>query len=195
MAAGPALLAAAEEHARAIDALPDPMLAARADDVRSLGAAGGAHRRRRRRRRRARTGRRSSSSQRTSGRRTWPSMASGRPASRCPVAPSRHTPRSWRAHSASHDGPGGRRAARGRPTARRSSWTARRARSCSTRPPSAWSRRSRPHARARMRARGRGRTARCPPSRADGRRVRVLVNAARPPRSRPAWRPAPRERA
>jgi phosphoenolpyruvate-protein kinase (PTS system EI component) len=36
MAAGPALLAAAEVHARAIEALPDPVLAARADDVRSL---------------------------------------------------------------------------------------------------------------------------------------------------------------
>ena len=36
MAAGPALVAAAEVHARAIEALPDPVLAARADDVRSL---------------------------------------------------------------------------------------------------------------------------------------------------------------
>ncbi|HKP21953.1 MAG TPA: putative PEP-binding protein, partial [Thermoleophilaceae bacterium] len=35
--AGEALLAAAEEHAVAIEALPDPLLAARADDVRSLG--------------------------------------------------------------------------------------------------------------------------------------------------------------
>ena len=37
VSAGEALLAAAEEHARAIEALPDPMLAARADDIRSLG--------------------------------------------------------------------------------------------------------------------------------------------------------------
>jgi phosphoenolpyruvate-protein kinase (PTS system EI component) len=36
MAAGEALLAAAEGHALAIEALPDPVLAARADDVRSL---------------------------------------------------------------------------------------------------------------------------------------------------------------
>lgn len=35
--AGEALIAAAEEHALAIAALPDPLLAARADDVRSLG--------------------------------------------------------------------------------------------------------------------------------------------------------------
>jgi phosphoenolpyruvate-protein kinase (PTS system EI component) len=36
MAAGEALLAAAEGHALAIEALPDAVLAARADDVRSL---------------------------------------------------------------------------------------------------------------------------------------------------------------
>jgi phosphoenolpyruvate-protein kinase (PTS system EI component) len=35
--AATALLAATDEHARAIEALPDPLLAARADDVRSLG--------------------------------------------------------------------------------------------------------------------------------------------------------------
>lgn len=37
VAAGEALLAATEEHALIIEALPDPVLAARADDVRSLG--------------------------------------------------------------------------------------------------------------------------------------------------------------
>jgi phosphoenolpyruvate-protein kinase (PTS system EI component) len=37
VAAGEALVAATEEHALTIEALPDPVLAARADDVRSLG--------------------------------------------------------------------------------------------------------------------------------------------------------------
>ncbi|HVG73946.1 MAG TPA: putative PEP-binding protein, partial [Thermoleophilaceae bacterium] len=37
LTAGEALLAATEEHALIIEALPDPVLAARADDVRSLG--------------------------------------------------------------------------------------------------------------------------------------------------------------
>ncbi len=104
---------------------PTPVLAARADDVRSLGrraariAAGAAGPG-------SRTGRRSSSWPRTSARPTWRSTASERPASRSSGGARDRTRRDRRA-LAGHpdDGAGGRRAAGGRPTARPSSWTAR----------------------------------------------------------------------
>ena len=78
--AAAALTDAAEEHALAIASLPDALLAARADDVRSLGL------RPEHPSMRGRTARLSCSWPRTSARRTWLSTATGSRGSPCPRA-------------------------------------------------------------------------------------------------------------